>query len=155
MKKKSSESDSRKSLTANQRELLAAVVRSAPGKSKKLMLDILEWFTTLPANEQERIFDDVRAKNGDAAIPAFQPDDYVYQFNEDFPKEPNTLFADKDNQLFLGYVEEGKVSDVEEVTLTEALDWWCRCLGFSVGGSGSVELLCKLASQRMKEFGID
>jgi hypothetical protein len=82
----------------------------------------------------------------------FVPKDYIYQFGEIFPQEPNTLFATKDKRLFLGnVVEGGKINDLHEVSLKEALEWYVRCAPFSNEGSGTVELLCEMAAKAFKE----
>jgi len=73
-----------------------------------------------------------------------------YSFDESFPKELNTLYADEHKRLFLASVEEGKVYDLHMVTLKEALEWYVRCAPFSTSGSGSVELLCELAAKQLK-----
>ena len=109
-----------------------------------------------------------------ALMPAVEPFDaskfeHVYSFDEVFPQELNTLFADKDRRLWLTdgtsekihrgkeYVplKEALRGEFKEITLREALAWYARCEPFSCSGTGAITLLCEMAAEKFKEFGID
>jgi|GEM_PF-4238777 len=84
------------------------------------------------------------------SIPNFEADDFVFRFEEQFPLHANTLFAD-DERLFLGNVVDGRVEDVEEITLIEALQWYAQLTPVTNFSEGSTVLLCTMAAKALSK----
>jgi hypothetical protein len=91
--------------------------------------------------------------------------EHVYSFDEEFPQEPNTLWADKDNRLYFtegndNHIDRGGESiplkdalqgEFRETSLRDALSWYARCQHFSGSGVGTAELLCQLAAEALSK----
>jgi hypothetical protein len=89
-------------------------------------------------------------KNIPNSIPKFDVEDALYEFGSEFPRHPNTLFAENE-RLFLANVVNKKIDEIEEVSLVEALEWYVLLTPIAGGAYGSIELLCSMAAKALSK----
>jgi len=87
------------------------------------------------------------------SIPKFDAEDYLYQFDNEFPCDPNTLFAENE-RLFLATVVDEKIEEIEEVSLVEVLEWYALLTPIGFDASGSIHSLCSMAAKELSKMDV-